>query len=158
MLVSCSTSQNNMEINMDKQLREQLTITTSDFFRLLEEGDMDNWIELWAEDGIDIKPYATGMFPEELVGKSVIYDVWKGITGVFDSVSFPIHEIIVDEEHKTVVVRLDGKGLMKNGNLYQNTYIFLFHYDQNIKIKECYEYFNPYVAGKNFGLLDKMIN
>ena len=71
-------------------------------------------------------------------------------------ISFPIHEFIVDEEKRTVVVRSDGKGLMKNGSFYQNTYIFLFHYDQNNKIKECYEYFNPYVAGKNFGVLDKI--
>jgi hypothetical protein len=141
---------------MENQLRDQLTATTKDFFLLLEEGDISKWIALWAEDGLDKKPYATGMFPEETIGKTSIYDVWKGIFQVFDSVSFPIHELIVDEEKRTVVVRLDGKGLMKNGNLYQNTYIFLFHYDQNNKIKECYEYFNPFIAGKNFGLLDKL--
>lgn len=141
---------------MDNQLRDHLTQTTSDFFRLLEEEDINQWIELWAEDGIDRKPYATGMFPEELVGKKAIYEVWKGIINVFDSVSFPIHEFIVDEVSRTVAVRLDGEGHMKNGNLYQNTYMFLFHYDQNLRIKECYEYFNPYVAGKSFGTLDKL--
>ena len=156
MIVSCNKSQNKTDIKMENQLRDQLTTSTTDFFRLLEERDMDKWIDLWAEHGIDRKPYATGMFPEEVVGKKVIYGVWKGITEVFDSVSFPIHEFIVDEENRTVVVRLDGKGLMKNGNLYQNTYIFLFHYDQNITIKECFEYFNPYIAGKAFGLLDKL--
>jgi len=90
------------------------------------------------------------------VGKIGIYDDWKGITKIFDSISFLIHEFIVDEEKRTVVVRSDGKGLMKNGNLYQNTYIFLFHFDQNNKIIECYEYFNPFVAGKKFGVLDKL--
>ena len=141
---------------MDNQLRDQLTSATKDFFHLLEEVDIEKWIDLWAEDGIDKKPYATGMFPEVIVGKNNIYDVWKGITKVFDSIRFPIHEFIVDVEKRTVVVRSDGKGLMKNGNLYQNTYIFLFHFDQNNKINECYEYFNPFVAGKNFGVLDKL--
>lgn len=144
-----------MDIITKNQLRDQLTSATKDFFLLLEEGDIGKWIDLWAEDGIDKKPYATGMFPEKIVGKKAIYDVWKGITKVFDSISFTIQEFIVDEENRTVVVRSDGKGLMKNGNLYHNTYIFLFHYDHN-KIKECYEYFNPYVAGKNFGMLDKL--
>lgn len=141
---------------MDNQLRDQLISTTKDFFLLLEARDIGKWIELWAEDAIDKKPYASGMFPEEVVGKKAIFDVWSGITKIFESVSFPIHEFIVDEENRTVVVRSDGKGLMKNGNLYQNTYIFLFHYDQNNKIKECYEYFNPYIAGENFGVLDKL--
>jgi uncharacterized protein len=141
---------------MENLLRDQLTARTKDFFFLLEESDINKWIELWAEDSIDKKPYATGMFPEEVIGKKNIYNAWKGIFQLFDSVSFPIHELILDEEKRTVVVRLDGKGVMKNGNLYQNTYIFLFHYDQNNKIKECYEYFNPFIAGKNFGLLDKL--
>jgi len=145
-----------MVMKMENQLRDQLTSATKDFFLLLEEADIGKWIELWAEDGIDKKPYATGMFPEETVGKIGIYDDWKGITKIFDSISFLIHEFIVDEEKRTVVVRSDGKGLMKNGNLYQNTYIFLFHFDQNNKIKECYEYFNPFVAGKKFGVLDKL--
>jgi len=156
MIVSCSKSQNKTNLKMEIQLRDQLKTATTDFFRLLEERDMDKWIDLWAEDGIDRKPYATGMFPEEIVGRKAVYDSWKGITEVFDSVSFPIHELIVDEESRTVVVRLDGKGLMKNSNLYQNSYIFLVHYDKDLKINECYEYFNPYVAGKAFGTLDKL--
>jgi ketosteroid isomerase-like protein len=143
-------------MKMENQLRDQLISATKDFFLLLEEGDIGKWIDLWAEDGIDKKPYATGMFPEEIVGKKGIYDAWRGITKVFDRISFPIHEFIVDEEKRTVVVRSDGIGLMKNGNLYKNTYIFLFHYDPNNKIKECFEYFNPYIAGKNFGVLDKL--
>jgi ketosteroid isomerase-like protein len=111
---------------------------------------------MWAEDGVDTKPYASGMFPEKVFGKKDIRESWSGIFMVFESVSFPIHEFIVDEENRIVVVRLDGEGLMKYGNLYQNTYIFLFHFDQNNKIKECYEYFNPYIAGENFGVLDKL--
>ncbi|MFO7668578.1 MAG: nuclear transport factor 2 family protein [Bacteroidales bacterium] len=156
MIVSCSTSPNKTNIKMEIQLRDQLKTAASDFFRLLEERDMEKWIDLWAEDGIDRKPYATGMFPEEINGRNAVYDAWKGIAEVFDSVSFPIQEIIVDEESRTVVVRLDGKGVMKNSNLYQNTYIFLIHYNEDLRIKECFEYFNPYVAGKAFGKLDQL--
>jgi ketosteroid isomerase-like protein len=141
---------------MENQMREQLTIATKDFLRLLEERDMIKWIDLWAEDGIVRMPYATGMFPEELVGKKAIYADWKGITEVFDSISFPVSEFIVDEENRTVVVRSKGKGLMKNGNIYQNTYIFIIHYDLNFKIKECYDFYNPYITAKSFGLLEKL--
>jgi hypothetical protein len=56
---------------MGNLLRDQLIVTTKNFFFLLEESDIDKWIELWAEDSIDKKPYATGMFPEEVIGKKI---------------------------------------------------------------------------------------
>lgn len=46
------TSCNGTELKMDNQLRDQLTTTTSDFFRLLEEEDINQWIDLWAEEAI----------------------------------------------------------------------------------------------------------
>ena len=153
---SCEQGGDNANARVENTLRNSLTITTNNFFHFLEKKDIDSWIELWTEDGVDIKPYASGMFPEKLQGKQTIYDSWKRITEVFDRVRFPIHEMIVDEERRTVAVRLDGEGHMKNGNLYENTYIFLFHYDHNMKILNCYEYFNPYIAGENFGTLDKL--
>jgi len=141
---------------MDNQFKEKLTANTKDFFRLFEEKDFDQWILFWAEDGINRGPYATGMFPEETVGKEEIYNHFVSAAERFDTIKFSIHEIIVEEETRTVVVRLDGKMTIKSGGIYENTYIFLFHFDENNKIKECFEYFNPYIAGKAFGLLDKL--
>ena len=46
------------DIKMKNQLRDQLTARTKEFFFLLEESDIKKWIELWAEDSIDKKPYA----------------------------------------------------------------------------------------------------
>ncbi|MBE1532618.1 nuclear transport factor 2-like protein [Actinomadura algeriensis] len=45
--------------------------------RLLEKGDIDTWIELWAEDAGHYYPYGTAMFPRHLHGKQAIYDNWS---------------------------------------------------------------------------------
>ena len=87
-----------MDMKMENQLRDQLTSATKDFFLLLEEGDIGKWIDLWAEDGIDKKPYATGMFPEEIVGKKGIYDVWKVSVSV-NGVKVPVRS-----DESTVVI------------------------------------------------------
>ena len=141
---------------MNNQLRDILIQKTKDFFRFLEEKDIDNWIELWPEDCINRQPYGAGMFPEEVIGKKLIYETFKPIPENFESISFPIQEIIVDEEKRSVVARLKGNLAMKGGGFYNNSYIFLYHFDDNNKIKECYEYYNPYIAGKALGLLDKL--
>ena len=141
---------------MDNQLREKLRTITKDFFRLFEEKDFDHWILLWAEDGINRNPYATGMVSEEIVGKEEIYNHFISAAERFNAIQFSIHEIIVEEEKRAVVVRLDGKLTIKSGGIYENTYIFLLHFDKHNRIRECFEYFNPYLAGKAFGLLDKL--
>jgi ketosteroid isomerase-like protein len=141
---------------MNNQLREQLLCKTKDFFRLFEEKDFDNWIELWANDCINHSPYAIGMSPGEMVGKEAILESFKPISKQFDRIQLNVHEIIVDETKRTVIARMDGDMVKKDGEIYQNSYIFLLHYDKKNKIKECYEYFNPIIAGKAFGLLDKI--
>ena len=141
---------------MGNQLKEKLAANTKDFFRLFEEKDFDQWILFWAEDGINRNPYATGMVPEKTVGREEIYNHFVSAAERFSIIKFSIHEIIVEEEKRTVVVRLDGKLTIKRGGIYENTYIFLFHFNENNKIRECFEYFNPYIAGKAFGLLDKL--
>jgi len=141
---------------MNNQLREQLLSKTKDFFKLFEEKDFDNWIELWANDCINRFPYATGMSPEEMVGKEAILGSFKPISNQFDRIRLHVHEIIIDEFKRTVIAKMEGDMIKKDGGIYHNSYIFLFHYDKNNKIKECYEYFNPIIAGKAFGLLDKL--
>lgn len=140
---------------MDNQLRDTLIQKTKDFFRLLEQKDIDNWIELWSEDCINHQPYGMGMFPEKVVGKKLLYEKFKPIPNNFKSICFPIQEIIVDEGKRTVVARSKGNLVLKGGGFYKNSYIFLYHFDEYNKIKECYEYYNPYIAGKAFGLLNK---
>ena len=60
------------------------------FFAALEEGDAKEVAELFAEDGIQRNPYASGIFPDGVKGRSEILDYWTGPIENFDGMSFPI--------------------------------------------------------------------
>ena len=134
---------------------ETSVATVRAFFRLLEEKDVDSWIELWAEDADHYYPFGAEMFPPHLRGKQAIYDNWKGVPGLFDSLRFPIHEVWVDRDSDTVIARLDSDNVMTGGDRkYQNTYICVFKFDDQGKICEYREYFDPIVTGLTYRLAE----
>jgi len=122
------------------------------FLRLLEVKNIGAWIELWADDAEQYYPFGTAMFPSHMVGKSVIYDRWKNLPGMFDSLRFPIRETWIDGD--TVIARFDGICQMKNGQAYRNAYVSIFKFDEAGKIREYWEYFDPILAGIDFGFAE----
>jgi ketosteroid isomerase-like protein len=129
--------------------------TVSTYLRLLEEKDIDTWIELWADDAHHYYPFGTEMFPRHLVGKAAIYDNWKGVPELFDSLSFTIHEIWADRFSDTVIARFDSDNVMRGGGRrYQNTYVCVFKFDGEGRIREYREYFDPIVTGTTYGLAE----
>ena len=126
--------------------------TVRTFFRLLEEGDIDGWMELWAENADHYYPYGTEMFQHHMVGKDAIYEHWKGVPGMFDTMSFPIDQLWTDGD--TVIAKAGSDNLLKSGRRYRNSYICLFKFDEEGKIREYWEYFDPIIAGVDFGLAE----
>jgi ketosteroid isomerase-like protein len=131
------------------------TATVRDFFRCLEEKDMDSWIDLFADDADHYYPFGTEMFPPHLKGKKAIAAQWKGVPDMFDSLRFPIHEVWTDRDSDTVIVRLDGDNVMTGGEgTYRNNYVCVFKFDEEGKIREYREYFDPIIAAATFGLAE----
>lgn len=127
--------------------------TVRTYLRLLEEKDIDSWIELWAEDADHYYPFGTRMFPRHLVGRAAIYDRWKDTPGLFDSLRFPIRETWTDGD--TVIARFDSDNVMKGGERrYQNTYVCIFKFTPDGRIREYWEYFDPIIAGVDYGLAE----
>lgn len=122
------------------------------FLRLLEQGDIDSWIELWAEDADHHYPYGTEMLPAHLTGKPAIHELWTNAIGMFDVLSFPIREIFTDGA--TAIARFDSDSVLKSGKPYLNTYVCVFTFDEQGRLREYWEYFDPIAAGLAFGLLE----
>lgn len=140
---------------MSKPTREQLAQTAREFYHLLESGQIDEWIELWAEEGAFRYPYASGLLPAAYEGKEKIYQNWSSQPDGFESTSFPIDEVIVDEASSKVVVRFTSNNVMKGGaGVYQNIYISRLAFNGAGKVVECLEYFNPVIISKTFGAAD----
>jgi ketosteroid isomerase-like protein len=126
--------------------------TVRTFLRLLEEKNIDAWIELWADDADHYYPFGTRMFPAHLTGKAAIHDRWRNMPDAFDSLSFPVRETWADGN--TVIARFDGDCVMKSGQRYQNTYVSVFNFNNAGRIREYWEYFDPILAGTSFGLAE----
>lgn len=121
------------------------------FLQLLEEKDIERWLDLWADDADHYYPFGQQVFPAHLKGKEEIYERWRNMPGNFETLKFPLHEAWEDGD--TVIARFSGDTVMKDGLEYRNAYISTFRFDDGGKIREYREYFDPIVAGEAFGLL-----
>ncbi len=89
-----------------------------------------------------------------MMGKQEIYNCWKDVPGVFDSLRFPILEMYADETGNIVTIRFDSHNIVKDRkDRYDNTYVCIFKFNDQGKIKEYFEYFNPITAGITWGML-----
>ena len=133
--------------------------TVRKFFQLLEEEKIEAFVDLFAEDGQQINPYASDLFPEGAKGKEALLAYWKPVPGNFDGMKFPIHELQAMEDPNSVFVKYSGKIKLKNNaGYYENDYYSTFKFDAEGKITEYVEIFNPVVAARGFGLLDQLKN
>lgn len=143
-----------MSNRQQSNLKEYYTQVVKDFLRLLEEKNIPALIDLWANDGVNYYPYSSGMSPDKIVGKQAIYETWKGVPEGFEQLSFLIQDIYVDVTKQTAIVRCDAHNIIKGvAERYDNTFVCIFVFNDEGKIKEYYEYFNPITAGVTNGQL-----
>ena len=104
-----------------------------------------------------INPYASGLFPERATGHEEIKAYWTPVFPNFDGMEFPIEELYALEDPNITFVKYIGRIKLKNdAGWYENNYYSTFKFDEKGKITEYVEIFNPIVAAKSFGLLDKI--
>lgn len=131
--------------------------TVRDFFFLLEQGNAEGVSQLFSEQAIHLNPYGSGLFQERVVGKENIKNYWEAPINNFEGMSFPIDEIYAMEDENIVFVKYTGKVVLKdNAGLYENDYYSTFKFNEDGKITEYVEIFNPIVAARGFGLLDQI--
>ncbi|MCE7745553.1 MAG: nuclear transport factor 2 family protein [Candidatus Heimdallarchaeota archaeon] len=137
--------------------KEKNIETVRNFYDLFEQKKFLEVSELFVTDGEEIRPYHSELFPLKTVGKKNIYESWINLEKNFGEIKFLIDEIMPIEDSNKVLVKLSGKIKFKNkAGYYENSYIYLFYFDENGKILQLYEYFNPVIAAKALGLLDKI--
>jgi len=136
--------------------RQRNIETTRNVFRLIEKFRFDEFSELFAENGKWIHPYHSGLGPAEVVGRKEIETFLKKSAINSDEIHFLIDEVLPFEDPNKVAVKLTGKINLKNGITYENDYLCIFSFDEQGKIVEWIEYFNPITAAKALGLMDKL--
>ena len=137
--------------------RERNIETARNVFRFFEQRKFKEFSAIIAENGKWIHPYHSGLFPPEVVGKKEILKVYKNMAANFDEIQFPIEEIMPFEDPNKVAVKLRGKLHLKSSSgMYENDYLAIFTFDEQERIVEWIEYYNPITSAKAFGLMNKL--
>ena len=131
--------------------------TVREFFSLLEKEDIPAFVALFAENGQQINPYHSDIFPSGANGKQELLAYWEPVPNQFDGMMFHIHELMAMEDQNMIFARYRGEIKLKNdAGIYSNDYYSTFRFNENGQILEYVEIFNPIVAARGFGLLDQI--
>lgn len=137
--------------------REKNIETVRRAIHLFEEPNIDEFTELFSDDGRWVQPFHSGLFDEEVVGRKEIRNSLKSMAVNFETIQFPIQEILPFEDPNKIAVKHTGRLVMKNDRgIYANDYFAIISFDEGGKISEWIEYYNPIITARVFGLLDKV--
>lgn len=127
------------------------------FFQALEEENLAQLADLFAENARQVNPYHSDIFPKGAEGREGIKQYWSAVFPNFDGMRFPIEEIYAMQDSSVVLVKYRGVIQLKNSTaVYENDYYSIFKFNALGEIVEHQEIFNPIVAARGFGLVDKI--
>jgi len=145
------------EVEMTKIVANKNKATTKKFFNELAKGNIERLVDLFADSAVHINPFASGLFPDGANGKEEIREYWKPVPDLFDGMEFLIEDIYAMEDPLIVFVKYKGIiKLKEDAGYYKNDYYSTFKFNDEGKIIEYVEIFNPIVAARGFGLIDKI--
>jgi ketosteroid isomerase-like protein len=136
---------------------EKNKATVKAFFKALENEKVDELVDLFDDQATHINPYHSDIFPKGAKGKEGIRAYWTPVFPNFDGMEFPIEEIYAMEDPNIVFVKYSGIIQLKDSaGQYKNNYYSTFKFNEEGKIVEYVEIFNPITAARGFGLLDQI--
>ena len=119
------------------------------FFQALEAKDLTAFLDVWAEDGVQVMPFAPQNFPSRLEGKAAIRKQYGSLPANYRYMRFP-REITPMQDPERFVVRYTGQIGLTTGGRYDNTYVGLFLVRDG-RVQEFVEFFDPIVLQTAFG-------
>ncbi len=136
---------------MMDEMRERNVGIVREFFARLEAMDVDGFVGLWADDGVQEMPFAPEGFPKKLEGKAAIRRQYGGLPDAYSRMAFPDPAIYPMLDPNLVVAEYHGEIELKSGGTYNNRYVGIFHVNESGKVSRYAEYFDPIVLTRSFG-------
>jgi len=156
---SCNSNKTSTEEvkNMNTEMANKNKESVKTFFKALENENAKGVANLFSENGEQINPYHSNIFPQGAKGKQEIYNYWKPVFPNFNGMTFSIEEMYAMENPNIVFVKYTGNIKLKNNaGFYSNYYYSTFKFNTDGLITEYVEIFNPITAAKAFNLLNKI--
>ena len=127
--------------------------TLNEYFRLLSENDIDAWLRLWSDDGIDMHvPFAAGGLPKRVTDKEHLGRLYRDIGAGFVKLEFPSVELFPSVTGERVFARWTPSGELTGGGSYTNQSVGVFDFDAEGRITRFWEYFSPLGFDESFTL------
>ncbi|UYL08850.1 nuclear transport factor 2 family protein [Bdellovibrio sp. SKB1291214] len=128
-----------------EELRQQAQNTFQAHLDNLSSGKVDEWVNLWAEDGVLEFPFKLPVYPGQVEGKAMIREYMRHFPETI-KLEFSKPTFHLTEDPELVVAEFTAKGhMLANGNPYNQTYISLV-YTKDGKITRYKDFWDPLVA------------
>ncbi len=139
----------------DDDRRAQTLKVLRDYQALLGQGRLDEWIDLWADDGVLEFPYAPAGRRRAYQGKADILAYMKQATGRFavDSVEQMRISPMLDPDAAVVELSFKGRALANDAPYNQS--LVIFFEVRGGKLRRHREYWNPLITVDAIGGRDK---
>jgi len=134
----------------DEAVRAATLATVEAFFVALEAIDVEAFVALWAEDGVQEMPFAPAGFPNRLEGRAAIRRQYGGMPAAYASMRFPGRVVRPLLAPEWAVAEYRGEISLTGGGRYDNRYVGIFHV-RGGKLVRFVEYFDPGVLAAAFG-------
>jgi uncharacterized protein len=121
------------------------------YFELLSQKRMDEWLKLWAEDGVQDMPYSPKGFPKRVEGKAAVAKHYSALPTSVGRMEFPDLKIYPTTDPNKFFVEFRGEiEVLATKKPYNNTYAGLFKFRDG-KVTLFREYFDPIVFTEAWG-------
>jgi ketosteroid isomerase-like protein len=124
------------------EAKQQYSDLARKFYSLLGQKNLDEWIQLWHEDGKILIPYPPEGFASTIEGKNAIHEAFKGLLGNFETFESTITNVYSDTNSDAVCIEYTNHATIVGGTVYTNTNIAVFRFNDGL-ISEYHDYFDP---------------
>jgi uncharacterized protein len=132
-------------------IRQKNEQTIRTYFQLLSQKRMDEWLKLWADDGVQDMPYSPTGFPKRVEGKAAVAKHYSALPKSVGRMVFPDLIIYPMTDPNTFFVEFRGEiEVLATKKPYNNTYAGLFKFRDG-KVVLFREYYDPIVFVEAWG-------
>ncbi|WP_343748639.1 nuclear transport factor 2 family protein [Fluviicola sp.] len=133
-------------MNTKEQIRNAAQETFKNHLEFLSSGRIEQWVDLFKEDGILEFPYGPKDFPKLVSGKKELFEYMKNFPNHF-KVQFDNLHFHATEEPTLVIAEFTSDGhAISTGKPYIQKYISVVTTDNQGKIIRYVDFWNPMVA------------
>jgi len=121
------------------------------FLDRLEAHDLEGFLALWADDGVQEMPFAPPGVPQRLSGRDELRTFWTSVFANMKRIAFRDVDVAALVGSRRSISQHQGEVTLVDGRPYNNRYVCVFEFDVDGRLKLYREHFDPLVVVASFG-------